>query len=254
MWCYLEMYKNKLKTSCNIDRWSLWRLPENPQMQPIFTMLFWQIEQRCKLLETIRCWKMISSSKINNTLYCLVIIALFTFINLINLFHHSRICAFVYVLLALTANFMVELYGKKNTLLTIAICILVNAPLLSNIKYHINGTTIDGILLGSFLSIIISIFCGLSLFSSLKFSYNFHIKNFASLLLCSVIDSTIIAGFLLSKLPMDKVILIFTYDIAFKFSYSLTISFCLWLISYLLTRVKKVLLGKTYNQNHIEYL
>lgn len=168
---------------------------------------------------------------------------MFILTNLINLVliisQNIVICSCIYVLLVFTANLMSELSGKRKTIQTLIICILVNTPLLFNINYHINGNKINGILLGSLISIIISIYCGVSLFSKLKSIDNFHIKNLLSLLVCSVVDSITMSVFLLlNTLSINKITFIFICDLIFKFSYSLTMSFCLMCSIYLLHQVK----------------
>ena len=187
--------------------------------------------------------KIFKKNNINNSLYFLPIITMFILTNLINLVliisQNIVICSCIYVLLVFTANLMSELSGKRKTIQTLIICILVNTPLLFNINYHINGNKINGILLGSLISIIISICCGVSLFSKLKSIDNFHIKNLLSLLVCSVVDSITMSVFLLlNTLSINKITFIFICDLIFKFSYSLTMSFCLMCSIYLLHQVK----------------
>jgi len=159
---------------------------------------------------------------ISRHLYFILVIIIFILTNIINLCHTMALCSFIYILLAFTANLICELSDKRTTIQLLIICILANAPFLFNINYYINGNKIDGILVSSFISMIITIYCGTYILSKFKSVCTFHLRNLVSLIICSLIDSTCMSLFLLlSPLPTNKIIFIFLYDLSFKFFYSL---------------------------------
>ena len=165
---------------------------------------------------------------------------MFIFTALLNVSNILTFCSFIYVLVVLTANLMSEIYGKKKTIQAVILCVVINVVLLWNSKYYINNIDISIILFGSLLSVLLSTYCGVNVFLKLKPAYNLHIRSFISLILCSVIDCAIMAGFLLSKFPAYNVLFIFVQDIMFKFLYSLAISFCLLLVFYFLQQFKNL--------------
>ena len=182
-----------------------------------------------------------SSNKVwHNNLYLLLTAVMFIFTALLNVSNILTFCSFIYVLVVLTANLMSEIYGKKKTIQAVILCVVINVVLLWNSKYYINNIDISIILFGSLLSVLLSTYCGVNVFLKLKPAYNLHIRSFISLILCSVIDCTIMAGFLLSKFPAYNVLFIFVQDIMFKFLYSLAISFCLLLVFYFLQQFKNL--------------
>ena len=182
-----------------------------------------------------------SSNKVwHNNLYLLLTAVMFIFTALLNVSNILTFCSFIYVLVVLTANLMSEIYGKKKTIQAVILCVVINVVLLWNSKYYINNIDISIILFGSLLSVLLSTYCGVNVFLKLKPAYNLHIRSFISLILCSVIDCAIMAGFLLSKFPAYNVLFIFVQDIMFKFLYSLAISFCLLLVFYFLQQFKNL--------------
>ena len=182
-----------------------------------------------------------SSNKVwHNNLYLLLTAVMFIFTALLNVSNILTFCSFIYVLVVLTANLVSEIYGKKKTIQAVILCVVINVVLLWNSKYYINNIDISIILFGSLLSVLLSTYCGVNVFLKLKPAYNLHIRSFISLILCSVIDCTIMAGFLLSKFPAYNVLFIFVQDIMFKFLYSLAISFCLLLVFYFLQQFKNL--------------
>ena len=182
-----------------------------------------------------------SSNKVwHNNLYLLLTAVMFIFTALLNVSNILTFCSFIYVLVVLTANLMSEIYGKKKTIQAVILCVVINVVLLWNSKYYINNIDISIILFSSLLSVLLSTYCGVNVFLKLKPAYNLHIRSFISLILCSVIDCAIMAGFLLSKFPAYNVLFIFVQDIMFKFLYSLAISFCLLLVFYFLQQFKNL--------------
>ncbi len=181
----------------------------------------------------------VNNNYINNNLYFVPVIIIFILTNMINVSNKIAVSSIIYVLLAFTANLMSELSGKRKTMQILIICILLNAPLIFNINFYINGNRIDGILLGSFISLIVSIYCSVSLYLKLKSIYNFHVYNLISLFICSIVDTAIMSVFfLLSPLSTNKITSMFIYDLIFKFSYSIAVTVCFMCSIYLLDKVR----------------
>jgi len=176
----------------------------------------------------------------SNNLYFLLITIILIFIALLNVSNALVFCSFIYVMIIFTANSMSEIYGQKKTIKAIILCVIINAALLWKSKFYINNIDISAILFGSLLSVLVSTYCGINIFSRLKPKYDFHLRNFISLILCSIIDCFIMSGFLLNKFSTNIVLSKFTQDMTFKFLYSIVISFGVLLAFYALQQFKNL--------------
>jgi hypothetical protein len=183
--------------------------------------------------------KIFNNLNINKNLYILLAVIAFGFTLLLNTTNQIASCAFIYVLLAVTSNFISEFYGIKRAMQTIIISSIGSAFLFWDINYYIHDIKVS-ILVGSFMAVIISVYWGVCLLEKIKSSYNFHVRNFIALLLASVVDSVVMAVVLANKLSMSKVASIFAKDIMFKFSYSLSVSLCMLLIVYAARHLKNI--------------
>lgn len=163
---------------------------------------------------------------INEHMYFFITLAFAALTATLNSCTKLVICSAIYVLLALTANLMSEFYGKKKAMLGIIFSILVNIIWMCK--------TIDMVLIGSFISVLISLYCGINLSAKLKETTNFHVRNFIALFVCGVVDSMAMCQFLVIKFPMAKCLSMCFIDIVFKSSYSLIASACLCAVFYLL--------------------
>jgi len=170
----------------------------------------------------------------NDKLYYPLSLALLGFTSLLNASPKLIVCACVYVMLALTANSITELYGKKEAVVSILLAILASLAF--------TAKTIDLILIGSFFSVLISTYCGITLFTKLKVrTSNFHTRNFIALITASMIDSIIMPSVLLMKFPVAKCLSIALNDMMYKGLYSIAIALSLVGISYLMKYGRKIM-------------
>lgn len=174
-----------------------------------------------------------------NKTYFLLSTVLFSFALLLNFTNKLVVCSFIYVVIALIANVISEVYGQKKTMYSILISSIISTLMLWHTDYYIHNIKFDIMLIGSFSSVVVSTYLGTSLFLKLKPTYNFQVRNLISLAACSIIDCSIMALVLSSKFSINKVAFIFSKDIVFKLSYSLVIGLCLALGFYLVRQFQK---------------
>lgn len=178
---------------------------------------------------------------INNNLYIALTIILGVFTYLLNFFNKIAECSLVFVFLALTVNIIAETFGKQKAMRAIVLCIVVSFGLLWNLNYYIDGRVINGLVLASLLSVLLSTYCGMSLFLKLKSAHNFYnsfyVRNFISLTVCAIVDGVVMAGFFINQFSASRVLLIFFKEVSFKCIYSLIACIFIFVGSYLVQKV-----------------
>lgn len=156
---------------------------------------------------------------------------IFTF--LLNFYTKISECSLMFTFLACTLNGISLLYGTKRALKTIILSVSISFALLWNLKYYIYGELINGLVFASLLSVIVSSYIGLNLFSRLKLKYNFYVSNFISLLLYAVVDGIVMSLFFINIFSVNRVFSIFSYEVAYKCVYALVACVCMIVLSYL---------------------
>ncbi len=155
-------------------------------------------------------------------------ILLFSLIFSLNHTKQLLVCSFLFVSSTFIANTITELYSRKKAINILSLCILTSIILLWN--------TLDFMLILSFAGVFVSISVSMMFLGSSK---NLYFRNFISLTLATLIDSSIVALGLLSKFPFSKVITIGIKDCIFKLSYISLIGLCMFLVLQWLLRRKK---------------
>lgn len=161
------------------------------------------------------------------------ILSLLLFVNIFLLNYSSKlmICAALFTGSALVINSMVEFYGKKRAIGSLMICTL-SVCLLKWQSFSL-------MLLISYTGILVSLLLSMMLFDKLKSKFSFHIANFITLIIASVVDSAVVCIGLLYKFSAGKCFSIYMRDLIFKFSYASILSLCLFVGVYLFCLVKK---------------
>ncbi|WCR58030.1 MAG: hypothetical protein PG980_000502 [Wolbachia endosymbiont of Ctenocephalides felis wCfeJ] len=158
-------------------------------------------------------------------------ILLFVSISLLNTSNKSVICAALFMGAALIVNLMTKFYGKRETICSLVICVMLCCIL----KWQ----NFSLMILTSYTAILVSLPLSTIVFEKLKFKFDFHITNFITLIIASVVDSSIVYVGLLHKFSAGKCLSIYIRDLAFKFSYASTLSLCLLVSTYLFHLVKR---------------
>ncbi|KJV56897.1 hypothetical protein OCHUTO_0292 [Orientia chuto str. Dubai] len=160
-------------------------------------------------------------------------VGLFTCILGLNITNKLIICSFLFVLSVLITNLIAK-YHTANTIGIVALCVLGNVAL--------NWYNINILFLGSYLAIITSLFCSTYIFNILhrKFALSFLVSNFISATIAAPIDSAIVSTALLNRFSVNKVLEILLKDWLFKLAYASLITFCIYVMLYLIQTLRKI--------------
>lgn len=160
------------------------------------------------------------------------ILSILLFINifLLNTSNKLMICAALFIGSTLAVNSIVEFYGKRKAIISLIICTV----LASTLKWQ----SFTLMILISYIAILASLFSSIMIFEKLKSRFNFHISNYISLIVASIVDSAVVCVGLLYKLSMGKCLSIYTGDLIFKFSYSSILGVSLLIIVYVFNALR----------------
>ncbi len=173
----------------------------------------------------------------NTRLYTLFTILLGTITYSINCFNKVFQCSLTFVLLSLTTIIISELYGRKKALSAVALCVVVSFIVLWDFSYYIHSRIVNGVVIASFISILLSTYCSVSMLLRLKPAYSLGVRSFVSSMVGSVVDGIMMSGFLVNVFPVSVVFSIFYRETLFKCIYLLTACTCVSLGSFLVQKV-----------------
>ena len=144
----------------------------------------------------------------------------------------------MFTFLALTLNTISAWHGTKKAINSIILSVIISFALMWNLKYYINGELINGLVLASLLSVLVSSYVGLNLVSRLRIKYNSYVSNFISLLAYALVDGVVMSLFFINIFSLNRVVSIFTYEVAYKCIYAFIVCLCLFVASYLRKQFK----------------
>ncbi|KLT22860.1 putative ACR, YhhQ family protein [Wolbachia endosymbiont of Armadillidium vulgare str. wVulC] len=158
-------------------------------------------------------------------------ILLFISLSLLNASNKLMICAALFVGAALVVNSMVEFYGRSKATYSLIACTVICCLFkLQNFSLMI---------LVLYTAILVSLLSSIIIFEELKSKLNFHMANFVTLIIASIIDSTVVCVGLLYRFSSGKCLSIYIRDLTFKFSYASILSICLFTGMYLFCLINK---------------
>lgn len=145
---------------------------------------------------------------------------------LLNATNKLLICSLIFTISGLVVNSIAELYGRNKAINALVLCVLANMILL--------WQSLNFMLLISFGSFFVSLYLGIILLDKLKPVFQFQVRNFFSLMLCSLVDSSLVAVSLLQKFHLSRAFTIGLKDFVFKASYTSVATLCLLVVLSLL--------------------
>lgn len=157
---------------------------------------------------------------------------------LLNFYNQISDCSLMFTFLALTLNTISAWHGTKKAINSIILSVIISFALMWNLKYYINGELINGLVLASLLSVLVSSYVGLNLVSRLRIKYNSYVSNFISLLAYALVDGVVMSLFFINIFSLNRVVSIFTYEVAYKCIYAFIACICLFVASYLQKQFK----------------
>ena len=149
-------------------------------------------------------------------------------------------CSLVFTFLAISLNVIGELYGNDKAMRSLVLSIFVSLASQWNLKYYIHGELINGLVIASFISVLVSAFIGLNVLSKLRFKYNFYVRSLLSLITYAIVDGAVMGVFFANKYYINKVVHIFAQEVAYKSFYGFIACASMLMISYLQKQFKIV--------------
>jgi hypothetical protein len=106
-----------------------------------------------------------------------------------------------------------------------------------NLPYHIDGKIINGLICVSFSSLMISMYCSVSIFQKLIGRFNFIVSNALSLISAAIIDGVIMGIFFTFNTHFSylRILDIFGRELSYKMMYAFTA----FVIMYLILKMSK---------------
>jgi len=157
----------------------------------------------------------------NNKLYILIIGALCALSYLLNYCLAVYQCAAVFTAIAIIVNTSTSIYDRTKTLQGLATALIISFALLWKLPYSIDGKIINGLVLASFSSVMISFYWSTLIFQKMQENFSFAKSNFLSLVFASILDGFVMGVFFLinNNFTYARIIEIFAEEVSFKVFY-----------------------------------
>ena len=155
-----------------------------------------------------------------NSGYLLMSSGCVIFCLLLNYCNKISDCSLIFTCLAFLLNNISERYGKNKAIVSVIIAAVISFTFTYGMEYRIHGELINGLVIGSLLSLLVSSYAGLSILSKLKDKYDYYVRNFISLVVYALIDGLVMALFFFNIYSTDRVFTIFYKEVGYKCMYS----------------------------------
>lgn len=157
----------------------------------------------------------------NNKLYICSIGLLCVLTYLLNYCSAIYQCASIFTVIAIIINASTYMYGRTETIKGLAIALITSFALLWKLPYYIEGKIINGLVLVSFSSVMISFYWSTSVFQKLASKFSFVKSNALSFVLAAIIDGLIMGLFFIvnNNFSYPRVFDIFSRELLYKMMY-----------------------------------
>ena len=157
----------------------------------------------------------------NNKLYICSIGLLCVLTYLLNYCSAIYQCASVFTVIAIIINASTSIYGRTKTIKGLAIALITSFALLWKLPYYIDGKIINGLVLASFSSVMISLYWSALIFHKMQSNFSFVKSNFFSLSVAAIIDGLVMGIFFVinNNFTYARIIEIFAKEVSFKVMY-----------------------------------
>jgi hypothetical protein len=157
----------------------------------------------------------------NNKLYFLIIGALCALSYLLNHCLAIYQCAVVFTAIAIIVNASTSIYGRAKTIKGLATALIMSFALLWKLPYYIDGKIMNGLVLASFISVMISLYWSTLIFQKIQSNFSFVKSNFISLLFAFIVDGFVMGVFFVinNNFTYARIIEIFAKEVSFKVLY-----------------------------------
>lgn len=176
-----------------------------------------------------------SARTTNNKLYFLSVVSLCIFTYLLNYYTAIYQCALVFTAIAIITNIITFIYGKSKALNGLAFAILVSFALLWKLPYYIDGKLVNGLVVASFSSVMVSMYWLASIFQILRCRYSFIASNAISFAVAVLIDGVIMSVFFVINkgFTYERILNIFKKELLYKGMYGVIASVIIAIVFYI---------------------
>lgn len=135
-------------------------------------------------------------------------------------------CALVFTIIAIAVNATTVLYGRFKGLIGLGFAVVISFALLWKLPYYIDGRLVNGLVVASFSSLIISLYFSTSALTRFYSRFGFVIANALSLGIAAIIDGFIMRLFFTinNNFSYARIMDIFNKELSYKILYGLLAS------------------------------
>ena len=141
-------------------------------------------------------------------------------------------CALVFTIIAITVNATTVLYGRFKGLIGLSFAAIISFALLWKLPYYIDGSLVNGLVIASFSSLIVSLYFSSSALTRFYSRFGFVITNALSLGIAAIIDGFIMGLFFVinNNFSYARIMDTFNRELSYKMFYGILASFLIFTI------------------------
>lgn len=135
-------------------------------------------------------------------------------------------CALVFTIIAITVNATTVPCGRFKGLIGLGFAVVISFALLWKLPYYIDGRLVNGLVVASFSSLIVSLYFSTSALTRFYSRFGFVIANALSLGIAAIIDGFIMRLFFTinNNFSYARIMDIFNKELSYKILYGLLAS------------------------------
>ena len=135
-------------------------------------------------------------------------------------------CALVFTIIVITVNATTVLYGRFKGLIGLSFAAIISFALLWKLPYYIDGSLVNGLVVASFSSLMVSLYFSVSAFAKFYSRFGFVVANALSLGIAAIIDGFIMRLFFTinNNFSYARIMDIFNKELSYKILYGLLAS------------------------------
>ena len=135
-------------------------------------------------------------------------------------------CALVFTIIAIAVNATTVLYGRFKGLIGLGFAVVISFALLWKLPYYIDGRLVNGLVVASFSSLIVSLYFSSSALTRFYSRFGFVIANALSLAIAAIIDGCVISLFFVinNNFSYARIMDIFSRELSYKMFYGVLAS------------------------------
>ena len=141
-------------------------------------------------------------------------------------------CALVFTIIAIAVNATTVLYGRFKGLIGLSFTAIISFALLWKLPYYIDGSLVNGLVIASFSSLIVSLYFSSSALTRFYSRFDFVITNALSLGIAAIIDGFIMGLFFVinNNFSYARIMDTFNRELSYKMFYGILASFLIFTI------------------------